>query len=589
MIASSGKTAGSPHDAVQTSVSFEQEAAGRPVVPARPRSWLRLYSIARRGLTGFQRGGAGLAGADGLGAPQEVGDQQRASLARSNVDVVKQWAAHPSLQPFIASLHAVQSGEPHQQVFVWLVCRCLAPLVLLLLLWTTLTHMDRGSSMSIGEGAALLVLFVLSRGFGALAEKAGLHPLCGMLLAGFTCRYLPGLAGGSIIESEVAAEVRMVGLALILVRAGLSLRLALITNLIGLCSATSLGPTLVECVTVAALSRAAYGWPWTWGLMTGAMVSGVAAAVVVPVLLTLQQDGYGTAKGLPSLVLAVAALDDVLAVVAYAISAAIVFEHSPVLVTLVRGPAELVLGAVAGLAVGLLGCLFLPPLAHKDDAAGAASGRLPPQEGALMAGLRSCYVGGMALLAIYGCHGHGAAGAGAMSCLVLGMTAQLGWGSARVGAPKAQLGVVWNQGVAPLLFGIIGIKLDPAAFTPAFLARAGGLLGAAMLARGAATLACAMAGKDLTANERAFLALAWVPKATVQAALAPEPLARSRARLLAGIGSEEEVRWAETVFALGMLSVFLSAPLGAILLKYFGPKLLKKGRRSSTGEDAGDH
>lgn len=43
------------------------------------------------------------------------------------------------------------------------------------------------------------------------------------------------------------------------------------------------------------------------------------------------------------------------------------------------------------------------------------------------------------------------------------------------------------------------------------------------------------------------------------------------------------------VFALGMLSVFLSAPLGAILLKYFGPKLLKKGRRSSTGEDAGDH
>lgn len=81
-----------------------------------------------------------------------------------------------------------------------------------------------------------------------------------------------------------------------------------------------------------------------------------------------------------------------------------------------------------------------------------------------------------------------------MSCLVLGMTVQLGWGSARVGAPKAQLGAVWNQGVAPLLFGIIGIKLDPAAFTPAFLGRAGGLLGAAMLARGAATLACAMVG-----------------------------------------------------------------------------------------------
>jgi hypothetical protein len=60
-----------------------------------------------------------------------------------------------------------------------------------------------------------------------------------------------------------------------------------------------------------------------------AMVSGVAAAVVVPVLLTLQQEGYGTAKGLPSLVLAVAALDDVLAVVGYAISASIVYGEDP--------------------------------------------------------------------------------------------------------------------------------------------------------------------------------------------------------------------------------------------------------------------
>lgn len=59
-------------------------------------------------------------------------------------------------------------------------------------------------------------------------------------------------------------------------------------------------------------------------------------------------------------------------------------EHSPVLTTLVRGPTELILGAVAGLAVGLLGCLFLPPLAHKDEAAAATSGRLPPQEGTLM-------------------------------------------------------------------------------------------------------------------------------------------------------------------------------------------------------------
>jgi hypothetical protein len=67
----------------------------------------------------------------------------------------------------------------------------------------------------------------------------------------------------------------------------------------------------------------------SFSLCYRAMVSGVAAAVVVPVLLTLQQEGYGTAKGLPSLVLAVAALDDVLAVVGYAISASIVYGEDP--------------------------------------------------------------------------------------------------------------------------------------------------------------------------------------------------------------------------------------------------------------------
>lgn len=81
-----------------------------------------------------------------------------------------------------------------------------------------------------------------------------------------------------------------------------------------------------------------------------------------------------------------------------------------------------------------------------------------------------------------------------MSCLVLGMTAQLGWGAGRVAQPKVQLAAVWNLGVQPLLFGVIGIKLDPAYFTPAFLTRACLLLGAAMLLRGLATLACAMAG-----------------------------------------------------------------------------------------------
>ena len=56
------------------------------------------------------------------------------------------------------------------------------------------------------------------------------------------------------------------------------------------------------------------GFPWMWGFMLGFVLAAVSPAVVVPSLLGLQERGYGVDKGIPTLVIAAASVDDVLAI-----------------------------------------------------------------------------------------------------------------------------------------------------------------------------------------------------------------------------------------------------------------------------------
>jgi hypothetical protein len=144
---------GGPGEPALPEASSER-GPGLAPLPSRP-SWLRLYSIARRGLSGFRRAGPNLQVPDGTDFQQEVGTQQRAGQSRTNVEFLKQIAASPSLQPFIASFRAIQSGEPQDPVVVWFVCRCLAPIAMLLLLWTSVTQMVSTTNCKLFVNSAL--------------------------------------------------------------------------------------------------------------------------------------------------------------------------------------------------------------------------------------------------------------------------------------------------------------------------------------------------------------------------------------------------------------------------------------------------
>lgn len=95
---------------------------------------------------------------------------------------------------------------------------------------------------------------------------------------------------------------------------------------------------------------------------------------------------------------------------------------------------------------------------------------------------------------------------------------------------------------------------------------------AGVILRILATVAIAF-GDKLNLKEKVFVALSWMAKATVQAALGPVCLKRLAET---NDNSEADHKYAETILMICVLSIVLTAPIGAILISVSGTKLLTK-------------
>lgn len=196
---------------------------------------------------------------------------------------------------------------------------------LLAVLWVFLWLLFGDALLPRGTGFGLFVLYLLARGCGDLVKRASkrLPPLLGMLLAGLLLRNLPG----EPIRSEHdllgydfpwwSNKLRSCALAIIMLRAGLGLDLAKLRKM-GLATARlAFCPCFAEALTVGLLAAPLLSMPPAWGGTLGFVIAAVSPAVVVPGMLDLQARGYGTKKGVPTMVVAAASFDDVLAIAGF--------------------------------------------------------------------------------------------------------------------------------------------------------------------------------------------------------------------------------------------------------------------------------
>lgn len=411
-----------------------------------------------------------------------------------------------------------------------------------------------------GNLFGIVVLFICAviagrlMGLIRLPKLPPFPPLLGMLLAGMLLRNIPVVTDAVKIDKEWSAALRTIALAVILARAGLGLDAGALKKLKGVCVRVALGPCLIEASTIAVASHFIMGLPWVWGFILGFVLGAVSPAVVVPSMLLLQKDGYGVEQGVPTLLMAAGSFDDIVAITGFTTCLGVAFASGSTWFNVLRGLLEVLGGMVAGILLGF----FLQYFPSKD------------QKHVVMK--RSFFVLGLSVFAVFGSNVVGFPGSGGLCTLVLAFVAGVGWENK--GPVEEIVGRAWDI-FEPLLFGLIGTEITFSDLDRHTVGLGIAALLIALTVRVLFTFVMVMCA-GFNFKEKIFIALAWMPKATVQAAIGSTALDMARKKQ-----ETDMERYGMDVLTVAVLSILITAPIGAILIGLSGPYLLQKPKNPS--------
>ena len=375
---------------------------------------------------------------------------------------------------------------------------------------------------------SLAYILLLGLLLGSLARRLHLPPLVGMIAAGI----LLGPACLNLLSPSllsISADLRQLALIIILTRAGLSLDLAALKRVGRPAILMCFVPACFEMAGMVLLAPPLLGVSLLDAAIMGAVVGAVSPAVIVPRMLKITEEGYGTAKGLPQLVLAGASVDDVFVIVMFTSFMGLEQGGSFSPLTLVQIPVSIITGIAAGLGIGLLLALYFKKVHIRDSLKVvillSISCILVSQQDAIGA-----YIPFSGLLAV----------------MSMGVAVQKKREPAAVRL-SVKYSKLWTAAEV-LLFVLVGATVDLQYVAGAGLAAVALIFGA-LIFRMAGVTVCLLK-TPLNRKERLFCTVAYMPKATVQAAIGGLPLA---AGLACG----------HLVLTVAVLAILITAPLGA--------------------------
>lgn len=287
---------------------------------------------------------------------------------------------------------------------------------------------------------------------------------------------------------------------IILIRAGLDLdpnalkRLKFTTIKLGLI------PWVVEAGVITITGYFFLNLPWSWALMLGVIIAAVSPAVVVPCLFRLRSRGYGVAKGIPTLIIAIAGIDDATSVAIDGIIKSIMFSNDSLTSQIIQGPVSIIGGIGFGVLWGII------------------SNYAPEKFDPFVVPLRilMLLVGG--LVSVFGSELIGYGGAGPLACVAAAFVSLVCW--SRSGweiddNPAATAFEIFWMIFEPILFGITGAQIKINELDPQIVSIGIGCLVAGVVIRILATIVLGI-GCKLNLKEKIFVSLALMAKATVQ-------------------------------------------------------------------------
>lgn len=400
---------------------------------------------------------------------------------------------------------------------------------------------------------SLALVFLLGLAAAALCSRIGLPRIIGMLLTGILIGpYVLNWLDDSILS--ISSELRQMALIIILIKAGLSLNLSDLKKVGRPAVMMACVPASCEILAFFLLAPHILGINRIEAAVMGAVLGAVSPAVVVPRMVQLMEEKRGTGQGIPQMILAGASCDDIYVIVLFSTFVGMAQGGSANMMDFVNIPVSIVLGVVLGAAVGLLLHLFLET-AYRHG----------------------CYVrNSTKVILILGLSFLLMAVETWLKGIVSGLLAVMSMACVlKIKSPEkvtkrlsAKFGKLWIAAEA-ILFVLVGAAVDIRCAAQAGAAAV--LMIALALVFRAVGVSICMLGTGLNRKERLFCVIAYLPKATVQAAIGSVPLSMG-------------LPCGQLVLSVAVLAILITAPLGAIGIDRTAGRLLVQESPSDIAE-----
>ena len=394
---------------------------------------------------------------------------------------------------------------------------------------------------------SLALIFLVGLSLAAVCQRLHLPRILGMLITGIVLGpYVLNLLDGSILG--ISAELREMALVIILIKAGLSLRLDDLKKIGRPALLLSFLPAVCEIAAFLLFAPAILGVNRIEAAIMGAVLGAVSPAVVVPRMVTLMEKRYGVKKRIPQMILAGASLDDVFVIVLFTAFIGMAQGGSVQLMDFVDIPVSIVLGLGLGAAAGfLLSWLFETAYAHNRMIRNSSKVILLLGTAFLLLAVEDWLSGIISL-------------SGLLAVMSMALVIAMRSIPEVTGRLQEKFGKLWLAAEV-VLFVLVGAAVD-IRYTLEAGAGAVWMILIGLVFRSAGVYLC-MAGTALTLKERLYCIIAYLPKATVQAAIGSVPLSLG-------------LPCGNLVLSAAVLSIILTAPLGALGMDLSYKTLLTK-------------
>lgn len=393
---------------------------------------------------------------------------------------------------------------------------------------------------------SLAFVFLAGLAAAAVCSAIKLPRIIGMLLVGIVLGpHILNVLDDSILS--ISSELRQMALIIILLKAGLSLNLSDLRQVGRPAVLLSCLPATCELAGYILLAPYLLGVNRIEAAVMGAVLAAVSPAVVVPRMVFLMENRWGTDKSIPQMLLAGASCDDIYVIVLFTTFTGIAQGGNARAADFLNIPVSVVLGIAVGAAAGYaLSRFFEAAFARNHMVRGSVKIIIVLSVSFLLVALETVLKGKIAL--------SGLLAVTSMACMLARKT---------TGEVRARLsekfGKLWIAAEL-ILFVLVGAAVDIRYVSETGLA-AVLMVFAALIFRAAGVVLC-LAGTKLSRRERLFCVIAYLPKATVQAAIGSVPLAMG-------------LPCGKIVLSVAVLAILITAPLGALGMDAAYRKLLK--------------